>query len=110
MHLIKSIVSGLLLLTSICWIGIQHMFLTPESFSRIIANSIRPFYNNYNNNNNNNNNNHEKGQLTASLKHDIDFYLQLRRDWCRVKSKQIAWRDILGTCQNNGELSRKDKR
>ena len=112
MHLIKSIVSGLLVFTSICWIGIQHVFLTPESFSRIIADSIKPFYNN---NNNNNNivivNNNRKGHFTKNSEHDdVDVLLQLQRDWCRVKSKQIAWREILGTCQNNGDLTIKDKR
>lgn len=110
MHLVKSIVSGLLVFTSICWIGIQHVFLTPESFSRIIANSIKPFYNN-----NNNNivivNNNRKGHFTPNSKHDnIGVLLRLRRDWCRVKSKQIAWREILGTCQNNGDFIIKDKR
>ena len=102
MHLIKSIVSGLLLLTSICWIGIQHVFLTPESFSRIIVNSLKPFYNNRNFHHNSHRHQHTHGAH--------DFLLQLKRDWCRVKSKRIAWREILGSCRNNGDLFTGDKR
>lgn len=146
MHLIKTIVSLLLLVTSVCWLAIQHLFLTPDHISRIIANSVKPFYstasrdsaffvgepkkrkdfdepyygsdNNdqyqqqlqqlqlqyrYSNNDKNNNPNQNKNH---------NFLLQLRRDWCRVKSKQIAWREILGPCLNNGDLLRfmNDKR
>ncbi|XP_066921499.1 uncharacterized protein [Clytia hemisphaerica] len=95
MHVLKSVVSSLLLITSICWIGIQHLFLTPESFTTFLISR------------------HQKKLTSSRTNHHkaaetFDF-LQLRRDWCRVKSKQIAWREILGECMKR-DYFKKDKR
>ena len=95
MHVLKSVVSSLLLVTSICWIGIQHLFLTPESFTTFLISR-------HQNKLTSSRTNHRKAAET------FDF-LQLRRDWCRVKSKQIAWREILGECIKRDHF-KQDKR
>jgi len=94
MHVLKSAVSGLLLLTSIFWLGIQHIFLTPEVVNRIL--SVSSF-------------NNVRNKPAQSLHQQQFDFLQLRRDWCRVKSKKIAWREIVGVCQNK-DYFMQDKR
>lgn len=73
MHLLKSLVSGILLLTSVLWLGIQQLFLPNDIVSRLFVGSPKEMAN----------------------------FLQLRRDWCRVRSKKIGWRETKESCQSN---------
>lgn len=73
MHLLKSLVSGLLLITSVIWLGIQQLFLPEDIVSKLFV---------------------------GKPKEIVDF-LQLKRDWCRVRSKKISWREIKESCQSN---------
>ena len=95
MHVLKSAVSGLLLLTSLFWLGVQHIFLTPEVVNKILSSSSLS-------------SDVQNSQSRVRPQQKFDF-LQLRRDWCRVKSKRIAWREILGVCQHK-DYFMQDKR
>lgn len=71
MHLVKTFASGALVLLSLLWLAIQQLLLPNEFVRRLF---VSPRVGN------------------------VDF-LQLKRDWCRVRSKRVAWREMLEPCQ-----------
>ncbi|XP_065666023.1 uncharacterized protein LOC101240934 [Hydra vulgaris] len=71
MHLIKSLFSGTLVACSLIWLIIQHLFVPQELLKRWLV---------------------ERSQ------DKVDF-LQLERDWCRVRSKAFTWREMIESCQ-----------
>ena len=71
MHLIKSLFSGTLVACSLIWLVIQHLFLPQELL---------------------------KSWLIERHQDNVDF-LQLERDWCRVRSKMVTWREMIEPCQ-----------
>jgi len=72
MHLLKGSISGVLVLISLLWLTIQQVFLPNEFVKHLFI---------------------------ESAENEVVDFLQLKRDWCRIRSKTISWREMIEPCQ-----------